>query len=696
MSTEVLVGIDLGTTYSAIARIGPDGKPEIICNAEGGRITPSVVQIRADGSTLVGAPAKAEAVLEKENTAQFFKRDIGANVTYDFHGRPFTPVDLSVEVLKKLKSDAEQALGTSLRRAVITVPAYFQDQARIATRTAGERAGFEVLQIVNEPTAAAIAYGLHHSGREEVVLVYDLGGGTFDVTLVRVHAAGIEVIGTDGNHTLGGKDWDDRLVQFAAGEFRSRRGQDPLDEPYTFQELLVRAEEAKKSLSERTRAVIPVNCGGAMERIEVTRQQLEALTADLMTQTEILVTNLLSATGFTIAQVDGVLLVGGATRMPMCREFLQRLTGKPPRTSLNPDESVAIGAAIQAAICAGLERPTGAAPLLGRKLQVSDVMSHSMGMIAVSPDGTRYINSTLIPRNRPIPCKEVRPYRVQTRPGDGNSTAVFVTQGEGEDPSNASFVGKYEISKISHADKGSGVLEICYAYDRSGVVTVTATEQTTGRELPIRKEALPADMSWVYGSPRDKKVLGHKTVYLAVDLSGSMSGAPLANAKQALRVFIDKSDLAHTSVGLLSFASRVRLDTSTTQDAARLHRVIRDWDITSDLGICSTSHPFDELLAELKDVKGRRLAVVLTDGIWSCQAEAEQCARACHQAEIEIIAIGFGSADEDFLRRLATSPEGALYTDQGGLGSAFGQIAQVLVESDEGLFSSGLLLRRRQ
>lgn len=690
MSADLVVGIDLGTTNSAIAHIDARGRGEVLPNADGSKITPSVVQIRADGTTLIGAAAKEEVVLAQEHTAHFFKRDMGTSAVYQYRSRSYTPTDLSAAILEKLRRDAEAALGTPVRRAVITVPAYFQDAARIATRVAGERAGLEVVQIINEPTAAALAYGFKQTDRDETILVYDLGGGTFDISLVRVSPQVIQVIGTDGNHHLGGKDWDDRLVQHLCEEFRRRHRIDPLDEPYGFQELLIRAEDAKKALSERQKAVVSINCQGTMDRLEINRGQFEALTADLLAQTELLLAKVLEETRHQLAQVSAVLMVGGSTRMPMCGELIKRLTGRAANTTVNPDECVAIGAAIQGLDYVEARRvPSG---LRLRRERAQDVMSHSMGMIAVSADGERHVNSVLIPRNQAVPCREVRPYQVRTRDDGANTVSVFVTQGEGNDPDNCTYVGKYVVRGVTHAGKGPAVLDLAYAYDRSGVVTVAATERATGRALEVVKEVVPDDMSWVARSPKERAV-AHKVVYLAVDLSGSMSGQPLVDARRAVRGFIENSDLAHTSIGLMSFADRVHVDQDATQDGRLLARAADGWAIGA-VGGANEAHPFTEALARLAPTTGRRYLVVLTDGVWSCQAAAERGARACASNGIEVIALGFGGADEDFLRRIASADQAALYASSAELSAAFENIAQELMATDGAGPGRGLLGRR--
>ena len=679
MSKEPIIGIDLGTTNSAVAYINSYGKAEIIPNDEGKRITPSVVQVRADGSTVVGEVAKQEIAFEQENTAHFFKRDMGTDATYDFHGRYYTPTDLSAEIIKQLKADAEDFLKTEVQRAIITVPAYFHDKPRVATRAAGEQAGLEVIQMINEPTAAAIAYGFNRSEGEEVVMVYDLGGGTFDISLVKVAGGDIEVIGTDGDHYLGGKHWDDALLGYLCAEFEKRRGFDPQDEPFTFQDLLVRAEDAKKALSSKSSTAVVINCRGEMERIEITRDVFESLTSDLLTQTERLIERVVGETGYGFSRIGSVLMVGGSTRMPACYELIQKLTGKAPNTSVHPDECVALGAAIQ-----GLEYQTSPVAAQGKRFslpqsRIRDVMSHSLGMVAVAADGESYINSILIPKNNPIPCREVRPYQAHTRENADNKTSVFVTQGERESLEDCSFVGKYIISQIPFERKGKSVVDISYEYDRSGTVQVSAVHRKTQAVLSVTQEALPEDMSWVLQSPKTF-VPAHKTIYLAVDLSGSMSDRPLKDAKKAMQGFTQNSDLAHTSIGVIAFADEVRLLLRASQNAKEILRAVNSLEV--GLGGGNSGQPFDTAFEQLSDQKDSRVLVVLTDGVWSNQGHAVERAKHCHGAGIEVVAIGFGTADENFLRQIATSDQSILLGGSGELSAAFENIAQVLVAGD--------------
>jgi len=305
-------------------------------------------------------------------------------------------------------------------------------------------------------------------------------------------------------------------------------------------------------------------------------------------------------------------------------------------------------------------------------------------MIAVSADGERYINSVLIPKHKRIPCREVRPYAAHTQPGTPNTISVYVTQGEGEDPADCSFVGKYLIDEVPHGKKGITVLEIAYEYDRSGVVGVSARVQGKKEDLPVLKETDLGDMSWVFGSPKQISYGLHKTICAAVDLSGSMTGRPLEEVKKAVCAFIEKIDLAHASVSLISFADTVRIDQAAAHDAKVLQRAVQKWQI-GVVGGGNATDPFAEALETLRGAGGERYLIVLTDGMWDHPDEAIRRAVACRDAGIHIIAIGFGSANKEFLQKIATTDESALYVTTDALVSTFGRIAQELLESQGGL-----------
>jgi len=687
---SAFIGIDLGTTFSAAARIGDDGRPVIIPNAEGEKITPSVIWFGSQPPT-VGRMAKDEQRAGATEIAAFFKRSMGdANYQLSFGGRDYNPVDLSTLVLQKIKADCEAALRQPVTHAVITVPAYFNNRQREATIEAGRRAGLTVLRIINEPTSAALAYGVHQSGQTETCVVYDLGGGTFDVTVVRISPQDITVLGTDGDHELGGKDWDDRVARFLATRFRDEHGFDPLDRSDSFQDLLVQCEQSKQLLSSRNAVNVSLDFNGTRGSYELTRDKFEELTVDLMERTQRLTEQVLSDAGLTWGELTCTLLVGGSTRMPMVRTYVERMSGKPPRMGVNVDEAVALGAAVQAAL--DMQVITKKVRALPGARRIQDVMSHSLGVVAESPDRSRYLNSRIIEKNKSIPASMKRPYQLRTRNRGDNLLEVYVTQGESEDPTACTILGKYRFSDITHVTgKDLAVIDITYDYDSNGVVSVAATERSTGKPLPMKIEPLPTDMSWLSLPPIQQQTTQHLTVYLAFDLSGSMSGEPLAEAQKAAREFVAQIDLAHNSVGLISFADKCETTVDACQDARKLNRGIKSLSIGS-VGYGNGTDPFAHAHRLLKKIEDPRYLLVLADGMWSDQAAAVRAARACHADGIEIISIGFGSADRDFLADIATTSLGSFHTSLSELVETFSTIAQAI--TDGTVTGSGLSRKR--
>jgi len=365
------IGIDLGTTYSVVACIDSDGKPQVIPNEEGHTLTPSVVSFEG-AKILVGDQAKEQQALGKMEVASFFKRSMGdSNFVLSFYERDYTPIDLSSLVLTHLKGQAQRFFGAPVMDAVITVPAYFTHTERTATIEAGQKAGLRVLKIISEPTAAALAYGLRlrNESGEQKALVYDLGGGTFDISLVAMTQDELHVLATDGDHSLGGKDWDDCLISYIAEQFANEFGTELIGD--NFNALRVQSEQLKRALSVRNRADIRVHADSYSQTYTVTRTTFESLTSHLLERTQLLMERVLQDKGLTWTDINGVLLVGGSTRMPMVRNLVERLSGKAPMGGVHPDEAVALGAAIQAAM--EIDQATGAgAPkyrLAGHKSQ---------------------------------------------------------------------------------------------------------------------------------------------------------------------------------------------------------------------------------------------------------------------------------------------------------------------------------------
>jgi molecular chaperone DnaK (HSP70) len=606
-----------------------------------------------------------------------------ASFALTFHGKTYSATDLSAILLRKLKEDAEQELGTQIDKAVITVPAYFDDLQKKATIKAAEQAGLGVLRIINEPTAAAIAFGTVQN-KDQTLLVYDLGGGTFDVTILKIENGEINVLATGGDHELGGKDWDDRLISHVAGKFREEFSTDPLEDAVSFNDLMVRAEAVKRQLSTMRSARFSIVYDGNKGNYEISREKFEEISDDLLQRTKLKAEEVLKEAEIEWSDLDGVLLVGGSTRMPMVAVWVEQMSGKPSIKGINPDEAVCLGAAVQA----NLElAKTGAVKfaLAGKIRAIRDVMSHSLGMLAENKDRTRYINSIIIPKNKTVPADEVRPYQIRTGQRNANELELYLMQGETENPAECRVIGKYIFSGIEHVPQKIAVIDVKYIYDENGTVQVSATQRETGRELIKTEAEIPANMDWMYGAPSDHDVVVPRlSVVIAVDLSGSMSGAPLNEAMKAANKFVEQLDLSNAEIALMPFADSVKVNQDLTGDANRLQKGIKDWKRMFDddtVGGANAAHPFDKTLSVLKGQDDPRFVIVLTDGQWQCQNEAIAAAKKCKEEGIEIIAIGFGGANEAFLRKIATSDENALLTDMGNLVASFGKIAQELTET---------------
>lgn len=480
-----IIGIDLGTTFSAVATINQHGKAEIIPNREGERITPSVVLF--DGNTpLVGSIAKRSAVGNPLNVVQFIKRQMG-NSSWKFRteqGDMFTPEEISAIIIKRLKEDSETILGEPIKDAVITVPAYFDDAQRKATHDAGRIAGLNVLRIINEPTAAALAYGIEKNNQKQTILVYDLGGGTFDVTIIKVDEGGIDVISTGGDKNLGGFDWDNEIMNFLNEEFKKQDGPDLFDDPMLEQDLRDKAEIAKKTLSTRDKASVFLSAGGKNASINLTLDQFNTITGSLFKRTGSIMEFVLEDSGLQWKDIHKILLVGGSTRMKAVPTLIEQITGKKPSVEVHPDEVVAIGAALQGLL---IDRSGLVDPKMFSLVEINDVNSHSMGVIAVNQYEKEF-NSIVLKKDTTIPCKTSNIY--YTVADNQTELNVQVTEGEDEDPAYVKIVGEGVI-KIAPYPKGAPV-EVFFEYDHDGIIHVTVVDLTTNKrlgELQIKRES---------------------------------------------------------------------------------------------------------------------------------------------------------------------------------------------------------------
>lgn len=686
MTTNPL-GIDLGTTYSVVATVDAHGQPLVIPNHLGQNLTPSVVDL---ASGAVGADAKARSGTTKgDSVVAFFKRDMGNRQALYLHGgKTFTPTDLSAMVLDYLKHCAHDALGTSVKDAVVTVPAYFNNVQREATIAAGKQAGLNVLRIINEPTAAALAFGMRPGIGRGFALVYDLGGGTFDVSLVDVGPGALRVIGTAGDHFLGGKDFDDRLLNYLTQRFEDEHALEL--EPDELDALLVAAEQAKIALSQRQTARVTVQAAGKTGTYEISRDTFEGLCTDLLERTGQLATQLLEGAGGSWPDLDGVILVGGSTRMPMVRQYVEHKSGQTVAAGVHPDEAVALGAALQAT----LDEPEGQLLLGGFETQ--DVIGNSLGMIAENADRSAYINSIIIPRNQPIPARHTRPYQLRvSSQRSRNKLEVFMTQGESTDPQQVSFLGQYVFSGIPAVRGRVAVIDISYAYNKNGVVEVSAVERSTQTPLQLRIEPLPADVPARFKQPpEDIQVAEHVTVYLALDVSGSMAGQPLNEARQAALSFMAEVDLSQCSIGVMEWSDRVQTLAAASQNARQITAALNNLKV-GRTGTGTSGNPFAAVYKALLHAEGMRYGVVLTDGALYNQRAAIESAEQCKAAGIEIIAIGFGRARREFLQQVSSSDAHSFFVDMNQLTTTFSTIAQEITEGGGEIDPKRLEERRR-
>ena len=469
-----IIGIDLGTTNSCVA-VMEGGKPTVIANTEGARTTPSVVAFTKNGERLVGKPAKRQAVTNADNTISSIKRDMGTDRGRTIEGKKYSPQQISAMILQKLKADAESYLGEKVTEAVITVPAYFNDAQRQATKDAGKIAGLDVKRIINEPTAAALAYGLDNE-KEQKIMVYDLGGGTFDVSIIEIGDGVIEVLSTNGDTHLGGDDFDQKIIDWMVAEFKNANGVDLSTDKMAMQRLKEAAEKAKKELSSATTTninlpFISMNANGPLHfDMNLSRAKFDELTHDLVERTAIPVQNALKDAGITAADLGKVLLVGGSTRIPAVQEKVKQLTGHEPNKSLNPDECVALGASVQGGKLAG---DAGAGDIL-----LLDVTPLSLSIETMGGVATR-----LIERNTTIPTKKSQIF--STAADNQSAVDINVVQGERQFARDNKSLGQFRLDGIAPAPRGIPQIEVTFDIDANGIVNVSAKDLGTGKEQHI-------------------------------------------------------------------------------------------------------------------------------------------------------------------------------------------------------------------
>ena len=698
----ITVGIDLGTTYSAVATFDKaSGTTRILKNSFNSDTTPSVVCFD-DGSVIIGAEAKDMQAAGNENVASFYKTWMGdPNYSMYFEGREYTSEDMSGVFLRELIKDIESANGVKVDAAVITVPAYFNNEQREATMRAGKKAGLNVLKIINEPTAAIIFYGLSDSQTTKKVMVYDLGGGTFDVTVAEISGSVVQVLGTDGDHQLGGKNWDAVIKDYLTTCFEDEFGVNISRYIDADNELQVESEIIKKKLTQVAKTTATVACEGYTGHYEVTREWFDEATSRVLGKTQFLISQCLADIGENTngSGIDEVVLVGGSTRMPQVRDMIIREYNKTPITSVDVDTVVARGAAIQAAICTektitmslagGPSAPkAGGASAPRRTMTLSsnnikDVTAHSLGMISISDDKSKYVNTIIIPKNTVVPSTMQRPFQIRSRRDNSGEIEVYILQGESLVPSENYILGKYIINGIDPQSEKETVVDISYSYNESGIVDVSAIQRKTGKKLNVTKTAVPDDMSWVDEKPVIQEIKENATIYLVIDVSGSMSNA-MNSVKKAARKFVDGMDLTCSKIGVVAFGNEVAKALQPSSNIKEIYRAIDD--VTAfryDIGSGTNGQPLKYLINNFNSQDPKRYVVVLTDGEW-WQATAEIASSDILKSkDIQIIALGFADADRAFLQRIASSDEAALKTDLSNMSGAFSSIAQAITEGKE-------------
>ena len=666
----VNVGIDLGTTYSAVAIFSQqDSRVQVLKNGLGKETTPSVVCIEG-GNVLIGEEAKNEQKSGNVNTAAFYK-SMMSNPNYSAYidGEEYSAEDLSGIFLTELKKDIEETNDVKIDGAVITVPAYFNDKQREATIRAGQKAGFKVLKIINEPTSAIIAYGLT-GGKNKNVMVYDLGGGTFDVTIARVEGTSISVTATNGNHQLGGMNWDDTLIDEVADQFYSEFGVDIKSHADDFKELQVKCEEAKKRLSSMAATLIPASCEGYSGKYEVTRELFDDRTESLLNETFSLINKCfeeISAAqkkNFGWKDIDEVVLVGGSTRMPQVKDRIIKEYGKAPVTKdINVDTIVASGAAMQAELCVHsvitLTMPkqagnAGGAPmcLTIHNSDIQDITAHGLGMLALAKDGKSYVNSIIIPKNSKVNTTFSRHYEF-----GGRRLEVHVLQGESSDPYNCDLLGSYEITGMNGKSKEN--IDVNFLYNSNGIVEANAVTGD-GRTLQAKKmnstETLDEIIARLEKERKEAEEAARRNarieVLILIDSSGSMDD-DIEEAKRAARAdFVSQFDLKNTYISVAEFADGRKLHCKWENRAASIQQAISAIKV-GNVGY-GTVDPLDEYLKLFTSGDHPRIAVVLTDGEWGSRDRAISAADKAKRNGIMIYGIGIGDADREFLQKISS------------------------------------------
>lgn len=738
---SLYIGIDLGTTYSVVAYVDESGVPQIIQTTQNSVTTASAVYISQSGELLIGDDAKDEQK-HKGQVATFYKRNMGQD-SADYYledGKAYSAIDLSSIFLKELVKRTEEKMGQKVDGAVITVPAYFTEHEKSNTRKAAEKAGINVLHMVNEPTSAAVAYGLDKADNKKI-LVYDLGGGTFDVSVAHIQTDKIKIIATTGDFQLGGKDWDKEICNWAAERFAEEFGDDFSYDVEQMDALMVDAEKLKRNLTTKEKAEIRVKYDGNNGKYTLTEKEFRNRTRGVLERTGELIQKLFHENNISWVDIDDVILVGGSTRMTMVEDYIEELSGKPALRGINPDEAVALGAALLAkSISETMESFSLGGGSVGFELtagnkRVEDVNSHSLGLIAAREeqrDGDKYLvfyNEIMIPKNTSLEqASMTKRFKLNSDTQD-----VYLTQWESNSiPENQAIIGKYQVTGIVPNEE----LSVTYFHNPDSTVDIKAEQ--FGRALSVQKVLDYADRTF---EPELMSKPANGAIMIAIDLSGSMSSlcddgfeemiAHIENGvaspeeleqlallkeyleltksnshadykkseiiasdiwftgigmtKKFIHQFVEQFPLEHVSFGIVGFADKIKSFCPITNNASQIRNAVDQLAITDETGECNSAQPMDymfERLSEKKRIENLDFAyaVVLTDGYWDSNAEPDALnAKSKYiRAGFEIIAQGFGDAKEEFIRKLATLTDLSGVGNISDLGANMSNIAQVI------------------
>ncbi|MCL2184420.1 MAG: Hsp70 family protein [Treponema sp.] len=685
------VGIDLGTTYSAVAVYSNEsGELKILKNSDDKNYTPSVTHIE-NGKVRIGDEAKQLQGSGDLNAASFYKSMMGEKgYTLYLDGKEYSPEALSGLYLKELIKDVSQHNNVKIDGAVITCPAYFNESQRLATENAGNAAGIKVLKLINEPTAAIIAYGLT-GDKKKNVMVYDLGGGTFDVTIAEVDGTKVKVLTTNGNHQLGGKDWDAVIADDLKRKFFDEFSVNLEDNSEDYYQLKVQCEDIKKRLTSMSSTTAVVQSQGYTGKYEITREFFDSATYSLLNETSLLIDRCFSELGkerktnFSWKDVDEVVLVGGSTRMLQVKEFVRREFGREPVTkNIDVDTIVAAGAAMQAQLCvenklvlggSGSRAASGGGSAKQRLVitgdAIQDITSHSLGMLAFTKDETNFINSIIIKKNSPLNTPFGKDYTFS-----GDNLDVYVLQGESSEPRDCTLLYKYCVKGFSRGIKSE--FKLNFIYDKDGVVDVKVDSKDGSRltvEKSVINESIEDLINRLIRENEERKRLAREfEVMFMVDTSGSMEGQPLKEAMKACKDFVAQIDLTFAKVSIVDFADTSKFACKSENNSRTIEKAISSLG-SNGCGGSTSASPLSDCGDKFSSERGNQIIIVLTDGVWDKQSKEQQAAQKLKNSDKKIYAIGLGDADLAFLCSIASDASNAHKVDLNKLSQTFLDIA---------------------